>query len=331
MRKIKWGVMGTAFICERSTFPGMLQAENCEMYAIAGRSMEKAEAFKEKYGFQKAYGSYEELLTDPEVEAVYIPLPNTMHYDWTIRALSAKKHVLCEKPLAPTEAQAKEMFAAAEQNGVYLMEAFAYQHSPYLTAVREEIEKGTIGEVRYMESAYITSDYNKANIRMRKETLGGCTYDLGVYNSSLILRMLGEEPSNLKAIASFSEDGIDTLTSVVMEYTNGRKATFTCGMALATDLDRHIDRFEIQGTKGSIKGTGFEFNGDGELSYTVTLFDGKNDASVEVKTVDIPQNYRLEVEQLGRCVEGLETPAVTKEFSLANARVIDRILEEIGY
>ena len=91
MRKIKWGVMGTAFICERSTFPGMLQAENCEMYAIAGRNMEKAERFKETYGFQKAYGSYEKLLADPKVEAVYIPLPNTMHYEWTIRALKSGK------------------------------------------------------------------------------------------------------------------------------------------------------------------------------------------------------------------------------------------------
>ena len=118
MRKIKWGVMGTAFICERSTFPGMLQAENCEMYAIAGRNMEKAERFKETYGFQKAYGSYEKLLADPKVEAVYIPLPNTMHYEWTIRALKSGKHVLCEKPLAPTEAQAEEMFKAAEENHV---------------------------------------------------------------------------------------------------------------------------------------------------------------------------------------------------------------------
>ena len=106
MKKIKWGVMGTAFICERSTFPGMLQADNCEMYAIAGRNMEKAEEFKEKYGFQKAYGSYEELIEDPEVEAVYIPLPNTMHYDWTIKTLKRGKHVLCEKPLAPTAEQA---------------------------------------------------------------------------------------------------------------------------------------------------------------------------------------------------------------------------------
>ena len=250
-----------------------------------------------------------------------------MHYEWTIKALKSGKHVLCEKPLAPTEAQAKEMFAAAEENHVYLMEAFAYQHSPYLTAIREEIKNGTIGDIRYMESAYITSDYNKNNIRMRRDTLGGCTYDLGVYNTSLILRTLAEEPTEIRAIASFSEEKIDKLTSVIMEYGDGKKAAFSCGMVLATDLDRHIDRFEIQGTKGSIKGTGFEFNGDGELSYTVTMFDGKE----EVKTVSVPQNYRLEVEQLGRCVAGEETPAVTKEFSLANARIIDCILKEIGY
>ena len=112
MRKIKWGVMGTAFIAEACTIPGMLEADNCEMYAIAGRNIEKAEQFKEKYGFRKAYGSYAELLADPEVEAVYIPLPNTMHYEWTIQALKNGKHVLCEKPLAPTEAQEEEMFTA---------------------------------------------------------------------------------------------------------------------------------------------------------------------------------------------------------------------------
>lgn len=327
MRKVKWGVMGTAFICERSTFPGMMQADNCEMYAIAGRSMEKAKFFKEKYGFQKVYGNYAELLNDPNVEAVYIPLPNTMHYEWTMKALKRGKHVLCEKPLAPTEKQAEEMFAAAEENHVYLMEAFAYQHSPYLKEIQEEIEKGTIGDIRYMESAYITSDYNKNNIRMKKETLGGCTYDLGVYNTSLILRILKDEPIKVKAISSFSEEGIDTLTSVVMEYSDGKKAAFSSGMILATDLDKHIDRFEIQGTKGSIKGTGFEFNGDGELSFTITVFAGKK----EVRKVTVPQNYRLEVEQFGRCVSGIETPAVTKEFSIVNARIVDKIINDIEY
>ena len=328
MRKIKWGVMGTAFICERSTFPGMLEAENCEMYAIAGRSMEKAEAFQKKYGFKKAYGSYEELLKDEAVEAVYIPLPNTMHYEWTLKALEHGKHVLCEKPMAPTAEQVQHMFDTAEKNHVYLMEAFAYQHSPYLSAIKADLDAGLIGDIRYMESAYITSDYDSSNIRMRKDTFGGCTYDLGVYNTSLIQRILGEEPKTLKAIATFSPEGVDVCTSVLMEYEDGKKAVFTCGMALATNRDRHIDRFEIQGTKGSIKGTGFEFNADGTLSYTLTTFDDERE---EIKSVSVPQNYRLEVEQFGRCVEGTETPHVTPAFSLANARTIDRILAEINY
>ena len=294
------------------------------MYQIAHRKLIME---TEKYGFGKAYGSYDELLADPEVEAVYIPLPNTMHYEWTIKALKSGKHVLCEKPLAPTEAQEKEMFAVAEENHVFLMEAFAYLHSPYIAAVKEEIKKGTIGEICYVESEFITSDYDHSNIRMRKETLGGCTYDLGVYDTSLCLELLEEEPTKIHASASFSEEKIDKLTSVVMEYEGGKKAVFTCGMVLATEQDRRIDRLEIHGTKGKITGTGFEFNGDGELSYTVTDSEGKE----EVKKVAVPQNYRLEVEQLGRCVAGEETPAVTKEFSLANARMIDQILEEIGY
>lgn len=149
-----------------------------------------------------------------------------MHYEWTIRALKSGKHVLCEKPLAPTEAQAEEMFKVAEENHVYLMEAFAYQHSPYIAAVRKEIENGTIGDVRYMESAYITSDYDPKNIRMRRDTLGGCTYDLGVYNTSLILRILGDEPAKVRAIASFSEEKIDTLTSAIFEYADGKRQHF---------------------------------------------------------------------------------------------------------
>ena len=195
MERVKWGVMGTAFICRRSTLPGMLQAENCELYAIAGRSREKAEQFQKEYGFAVCYGSYDELLDDPAVQAVYIPLPNTMHYEWTIKALKKGKHVLCEKPLAPTAEQAAQMFRTARENGVLLMEAFAYQHSPYIAAIRQEIEDGTIGELQCMESAYMTSDYDLQNIRMRKETLGGCTYDLGVYNTSLILRLLGRSRS----------------------------------------------------------------------------------------------------------------------------------------
>ncbi len=327
MRTVKWGVLGTAYIFERDTAEGMKQAENCELYAIAGRSMEKAEAFKEKYGFQKAYGSYEDLLADPQVEAVYIPLPNTMHYEWTIKALKAKKHVLCEKPLAPTAKEAREMFETAREQGVLLMEAFAYQHSPYIAEIQKELERGTIGDVRYMEAALITSDYVEGNIRMRRETLGGSTYDLGVYCSSLILRMLGKEPERVQAVSTFSKEKVDMYTAVLMEYENGMRANFDCGLVLATEKNSALDRFQIHGTKGSIEAVKFGFNAPGELSYVVRTFEGMK----EVKTVQVPQNYRLEVEQLGRCITEGETPAVSEAFSVANARIIDRILESIGY
>ena len=326
MRKIKWGVMGTAYIFERDTAEGMRQAENCELYAIAGRSMEKALAFQQKYGFQKAYGSYEELLADPEVEAVYIPLPNTMHLEWTLKALQAKKHVLCEKPLAPTAKAAAQMFSAARENGVWLMEAFAYQHSPFIAAVEQEVKNGTIGDVRYMESALITSDYVPENIRMRKETLGGCTYDLGVYCASLTQRILGE-PMSVKAVSSFSPEGVDMYTAVLMEYENGAKANFDCGMVLSTEKNSALDRFQIHGTLGSIQSVNFGFNCPGQLSYRLKTFDGRD----EVITVPTPHNYRLEVEQLGRCITSSETPAVTEEFSLAVARTIDQVLEAIRY
>ena len=326
-RKIKWGVLGTAYIFERDTAEGMKQAENCELYAIAGRSMEKALQFKEKYGFQTAYGSYEELLADPEVEAVYNPLPNTMHHEWTIKALRAGKHVLCEKPLAPTEQEAKEMFAAAKEAGVFLMEAFAYQHSPYVAALEEEIKAGTIGDPRYMEAALITSDYVPENIRMRRDTLGGCTYDLGVYCSSLILRLLGKEPVRIQGISSFSPEGIDLFTSVLMDFEGGMKAAFDCGMVLETERNSFLNRFQIHGTLGSVESVEFGFNSPGELSYRVKTFDGRD----EVKTVSVPHNYRMEVEQLGRCIAGAETPLVTEAFSLANARTVDRILDAIGY
>lgn len=327
MRTVKWGVLGTAYIFERDTAEGMKQAENCELYAIAGRSMEKAEVFKKKYGFQEAYGSYEDLLADPQVEAVYIPLPNTMHYEWTIKALKAKKHVLCEKPLAPTAKEAQEMFETAREQGVFLMEAFAYQHSPYIAEVQKELERGTIGDVRYMEAALITSDYVEENIRMRRETLGGSTYDLGVYCNSLILRMLGMEPERVQAVSTFSREGVDMYTAVLMEYENGVRASFDCGMVLATEKNSALDRFQIHGTKGSIEAVKFGFNAPGELSYVVRNFEGME----EVKTVQVPQNYRLEVEQLGRCITEGETPAVSEAFSVANARIIDRILESIGY
>ncbi len=323
MNKIKWGVLGTAGIAKGCTIPGMQQAENCELTAIAGRSIEKAEQFKAEFGFEKAYGSYEELLADPDIQAVYIPLPNEMHYEWTLKALKAKKHVLCEKPLAPTAKEAEEMIACADENGVILMEAFAYLHSPVVAAVKADLP--AIGDILYMESAFMTSDYDVSNIRMRRETFGGSTYDLGCYTTSQILWMMGEEPEKVQAVGSFSERNIDTYATGILTFKNGARANFACGMLLATDQDKRIDRFQIHGTKGYIASE-VQFNQAGKLSYTLCV-----DGEKQVKTVDAPQNYRLEVEQLGRCITDGEKPHVSHEFTLMNMRTIERILKEIGY
>lgn len=322
MRKIKWGVMGTADIARGQTIPGMQKAEHCELYAIAGRRIEKAEQYKNEFGFRKAYGSYDELLADPEVEAVYIPLPNDLHCEWSIKALKAKKHVLCEKPLAVSEEQVKEMFRAAEENGVYLMEAFAYLHSPFVKAVKAELEAGTIGEIRYFESAFITGRRPDTDIRLRKETYGGAMYDLGCYPLSMALWMIGKEPEQVLASAQFSEKKIDLFTSALLLYDNGMVANLDCGMLLPTN---RLDRFHIHGTLGEIVSP-VEFNQCGEIPYTVIRNGVK-----ETKTVTVPNNYMLESEQLSRSILGEETPHVTKEFSLMTARVTDRILKAIGY
>ncbi len=323
MEKINWGVIGTAGIAKGQTIPGMTEAENCNLYAIAGRDIEKARAYQAEFGFDKAYGSYEELLEDPKVEAVYIPLPNTLHYEWTKKALRHGKHVLCEKPLTPTAAQAEELFRTAEENHVFLMEAFAYLHSPFIAAVKAEIDAGVIGEIRYIESQFVTSDYDLSNIRMRKETAGGCTYDLGCYTTSMVQWMTGRVPDTVKAAGVFSPEGVDVLTSAVFSYEGGMKAMVNSGMVLATGKNNRLDQLRIEGTEGSIRSTA-EFNGCGDLSYTV-IKDGRE----EEKHISVPQNYRLEVEQLGRCIRNGETPHVTEAFTLANLSTLERILDEI--
>lgn len=219
------------------------------------------------------------------------------------------------------------MFRAARENHVILMEAFAYQHSPYIKEISKLVKEGEIGELRYMEAALITSDYDHSNIRMRKETFGGCTYDLGVYALSLVQCVTGMSPVEIHASASLSKEGIDTYTTAILEYENGSKAHIDCGMVLETGKNSFLDRFQIHGSKESITSEDFGFNAPGTLSYRLRTFDGKD----ELRTVEVPNNYCLEVEQLGRCITGEETPWVTEEFSVTLADTVDQLLKKIGY
>ena len=325
MKKIKWGVLGTAGIAMGCTIPGMVQADNCELYAIAGRNPEKVEEFKNKFGFEKGYTDYEALLQDEAVEALYIPLPNQLHYEWVMKAIDAGKNVLCEKPLAPTAKQAEELFAAAKKKGVLLMEAFAYLHTPYIAALKKEVETKSFGDVCYVESAFLTSSYVLSNIRMQKDCFGGATYDLGCYCTSMILSILGKQPLTVKGVADYSDENVDVLTTAILNFGEGVRASFTCGMNFEKEMNRRFDRLYIHGSKGYIK-SDTEFNEEGKLSYRLCV-DGKE----EVKTVDVLQNYRLEVEQFGRCVEGTEKPHVSEEFSIMNAKTLDMVLEAIEY
>lgn len=324
-QKVKWGVLGTADIARGCTIPGMLLAENCELTAIAGRNPEKATAFKEDFGFRKVYGSYEALLADPEIQAVYIPLPNHLHYPWVLKALQAGKHVLCEKPIGGNAYQTAEMFRIAKAKNLVLMEAFAYLHSPWVKAIKDTLDSGAIGTPMYLESQFLTSDRELTNIRMRRETLGGSVYDLGCYNTSMILWMLGREPAQVQAVAQFTPQKIDSLTTGILTFENGCKAMFTCGMNLTGSQFRRIDRLHIHGTEGTIH-SDCAFNQFGELTYTVTT-----GVLEKTHTVSVPQNYSLEITQMGQCILENARPHVSETFSLQNARTVDRILEQIGY
>lgn len=321
---IKWGVLGTAAIAAGCTIPGMKQAEGCELYAIAGRNEQKVQAFKEQFGFSKGYIGYDALLADEQVQAVYIPLPNNLHYEWVMKAIAAGKHVLCEKPLALNLKEAEEMYAAAKEKGVILAEAYAYLNSPYVKALKENIRSGIIGEVDYVETAFLTQGYSE-DIRLYKPLGGGAMYDLGCYCTTMILSLLDANPTWIQAGAEMSGEGVDTMTTVLIKFDNGARASFTVGMMLGIDTGERMDRLYIRGSKGHINSF-VEYNQSGEFEYTIVA-DGKE----MTRKVTARQNYALEVEQVNKAITGSEDLIVTPEFSMKNAKLMEEILKKIGY
>ena len=324
MSKAKWGVLGTANVAAWGTIPGMIKSESCELNAIAGRSLEKAESYKERFGFEKAYGSYDELLEDENVQAIYIPLPNNLHKEWVIKALNAGKNVLCEKPIGLNADETREMYETAAKNQVLLMEAYAYLHSPYVESLKKDVSDKIIGDVDYIETAFVTQGY-KEDIRLHKDLGGGAMYDLGCYCTTMILSLIDSEPELVKAIAEFSDEGIDLMTAGQIRFENGVRASFNVGMILGENTNARFDRLYIHGTKGYIK-SDVEYNQEGELSYRIY-----KDGEEIVRNISAPHNYSLEIEQFSRCILFGEKPFITPEYSIKNAKLIDRVLAEIGY
>lgn len=322
--KVNWGVMGTAGIAASCTIPGMLLAENCNLYAIAGRKEEKVNAYKQKFGFQKGYIGYDKLLEDENVQAVYIPLTNDLHKEWVIRALKAGKNVLCEKPMALSAADAREMYRTAEENGVLLMEAFAYLHGDYMKNLTADIRNGEIGDIVYIDTAFLTQGY-KSDFRLKRALGGGMIYDLGCYCTTMILSLVDSEIEYARAIAEKNEDGVDSFVGSLIKFRNGARASFNVGMILGTESNARYDRLYIHGTKGDIRSEA-EYNGQGEMNYRII----RNGETI-VKKLNVPQNYSLEITQLGNCILKGEKPFVTSEFSIKNSELIDMLLRDIDY
>lgn len=327
--KIKWGVLGTAGIAAGCTIPGMRSAKGCELYAIAGRSLAKAESFKKRFGFEKAYEGYDALLADPQVQAVYIPLPNNIHHEWVVKALKAHKHVLCEKPAAMNETELRDMYKTAKENGVVFMEAFAYLHSPFMEMLKNLVKSGEIGDIDYIDTAFLTQGYSE-DFRLHKELGGGGIYDIGCYCTSMILSLIDSPIENVTAEAELDETGVDHMASVLIKFENGARASFDAGMILGTDTCDRYDRLFIHGTKGYIR-SDTEYNGVGELALTVTVKNEDGERRSRTEKVFACSNYRLEIEQMNECIAGKARPHVTEEFSLKNMRLLDRILAEAGY
>ena len=249
-KKVRWGIMSTASIGKRSVIPGIQESKWNVVEAIASRSLESAQAFADELRIPKAYGSYEELLNDPAIDAVYIPLPNHLHKEWTIKAAQAGKHILCEKPIALDETEATEMVDACNKAGVILAEAYMYLHQIRYEDIKIRIASGEIGDVRGIHSVFtFNGAEDTSNIRFTKEWGGGSIYDVGCYPISAARFLLGEEPSAVTAHAFFSPDHghVDMMTSGIMEFSNGVALTFDCGM-----WAEFRNELEILGSKGRI-------------------------------------------------------------------------------
>jgi xylose dehydrogenase (NAD/NADP) len=246
-RPLRLGVLGAANIV-RAFAAGCAPSSEVEIAAVASRGLDKAQAFAAETGIARAHGSYEALLQDPDLDAIYIPLPNAMHAEWAIRAVEAGKHVLCEKPLAMNAGEARAMFAAAERQGVTLREAYPYMAQEQTAILRGWLAEGAIGEVRLIRSTFTVFFADPANIRLSPTLGGGALYDAGSYAASLVRLAAGRRPLRVHATSQRDANGVDLTTVATLEFDGGLVAQLSC--SFATAYHRHAS---IAGDKGIIE------------------------------------------------------------------------------
>ena len=319
---LRWGVLSTAKIGIEKVIPATLAAARCDVVAIASRDLGRAEAAASGLGIGRALGSYEDLLADPDVDAVYNPLPNHLHTEWTIAAARAGKHVLCEKPLATNAAEAERMIRVCEAEGVLLMGAFMYRLHPTWEAVRELLASGRIGELKTVQSwfSYFNDDPN--DIRNQLDAAGGALYDIGCYCVNLSRMLFGAEPIRVKGTVTRDPvTGVDTLTSGILDFDDGI-ASFTCSTRAEPD-----QRVHIYGTEGRIS-LEIPFNIPWDRPTRVLVTAGGDPPvrpETEVLTFDPANEYSIQAERFAAAaLDGGPVP-IPPSDAVGNLRVIEEL------
>jgi predicted dehydrogenase len=321
MARLRWGVLSTARI-GRKVVPGIAAAPNCEVVAIGSRDEAAARAAAAELGIGRAYGSYEAVLADPEVDAVYVPLPNHLHATWTVAAARAGKHVLCEKPLALTAAEAEDMVEACDRAGVALMEAFMYRHHPSWQAVHDLVAGGRIGEIVAIQSWFSFFNDDPANIRNILAAGGGALYDIGCYCVSLSRWLMGGEPDRVGgAMVRDPVGGTDTVVAGILGF-GDRLATFTASTRAEDD-----QRVDVYGTRGRVRiEIPFNIPPDRETRVFVAA-GGDPPVAPNVETLTFPpaDPYTAEATAFAAAVLAGRPVPVPPADAVANLRVIDAL------
>lgn len=318
MERIRWGVLSTANIGVEKVIPAMQAGDLCEMSAIASRDPGRAQATAKKLGIPKAYGSYDELLADSDIDAVYNPMPNHLHVPWSIKALQAGKHVLCEKPIGLTSAEAQQLLDAAHAHpNLHIMEAFMYRHHPQWQLTRKLVNDGEIGELRSVHTAFAYHNVNPQNVRNQADIGGGGLMDIGCYCISVPRFLFDAEPIAVTGMVEYDPNfGTDRLTSAMLEFAAGT-ATFTCSTQLAP-----YQRVNVFGTEGRIE-VDIPFNAPPDRPCKVT--HEKRGDSREIM-LDVCDQYTLQGDVFSRCILENTPVPTTLDDALANMLVIEAVV-----
>jgi predicted dehydrogenase len=306
-----WGIISTAHI-NRLLLAGARESDRADVIAVASRDQARADAYAREHGIERAYGSYEALLGDPDVQAVYISLPNSLHVEWSIRALEAGKHVLCEKPLDRRPEEVERGFDAAERAGRILAEAFMYRHNPQTAKLVELVRDGAVGTLRLVRSAFSFSLGDPENVRLAAGLDGGALMDVGCYCVSGS-RLLAGEPETVSAVQVTGASGVDVLFAGIMRFPGDVVAHFDCGFVLP-----ERDELEVVGSEGSI------FLDDPWHARTPVI-EIRRDGSIEELVLRPADSYRLELENLGDAIAGSAEPLLGREDAVGQARAIDAL------